>query len=91
MTISEQVVLSAVGQLIIFKFLTNESAKSVILTRFRAHFGDETLSRIQVYDWGKSLKEVRTEVENMRRLRLHLLQGKLWPEFFFGGGDLIAS
>jgi hypothetical protein len=49
--------------------------------RLRAQFGDEPLSRTQVYDWSNSFKEGRTEVENMRRL--HLLQLKLWPEIFW--------
>jgi hypothetical protein len=55
---SEQVVLSAVAQRIIIKFLTNEIVKPPeILMRLRAQFGDETLSRIQVQDWSKSFKE----------------------------------
>jgi hypothetical protein len=59
----------------VVKFVTNENVKTVdILMRLRAHFDDETLSRIQVYDWNKSFKEDRTEVEKMRRL--HLVQGK---------------
>jgi len=56
------------------------------LMRLRAQFGDETLSTTRVYDWSKSLKEGRREVENMRRL--HLLQGKLWLAFF---GTTMAS
>jgi hypothetical protein len=64
---------------IVLKFLTNENAKPAeILTRLGAQFGDETLSRIQVYDWSKSFKVSRMEVGNMRR---HLLQGKLRPAF----------
>jgi len=78
---------SAVAQRIIVKFLTNEKVKSTeIQARLRARFVDETLSRAQVYDWSKSFKEGRTEVENMRRL--HFLQGKLWPAYF---GTLKAS
>jgi hypothetical protein len=38
--------------------------------RFRAYFGEETLSRTHVYDWNKLFKEGRTEVENIRRLYL---------------------
>jgi hypothetical protein len=63
---SEQVVPSAVAQRIIVTFLTNENVKPAdILKRLRAQFGDETLSRTQVYDWSKSFEEGRTEVENM--------------------------
>jgi hypothetical protein len=51
-----------------------------ILKRLRVQSDDEILSRIHVYDWNKSFKEGRTQVEKMRRLRL--LQGKLWPAFF---------
>jgi hypothetical protein len=36
-----------------------------ILRRLKAQFGDETLSRTQVYDWSKSFKDGRTEVKNM--------------------------
>jgi hypothetical protein len=62
-------VLSAVAQRIVAKFLTNENEKPAeILMRPRAQFGDETLSRIQVYDRSESFKEDQTEVENMRRL-----------------------
>jgi hypothetical protein len=54
-TMSKQVVPSAVAQRFIVKFLTNEDAKPAeILKRLRAQFGDETLSRIQMYDWSKS-------------------------------------
>jgi hypothetical protein len=59
-----------------------------ILSRLRAQFGDETLSRTQVCDWRKSLKEGLIHVENMGKL--HLLQGKLWPAFLgFSGVFLI--
>jgi hypothetical protein len=51
------------------------------MSRFRAQFGDETLSRTQVYDLGESFKEGRTEVENMRKL--HLLQGKSYGQRFW--------
>jgi hypothetical protein len=69
------VVPSAVAQHI-FKFLTNLNVQPAdILMRLRAQFGDETLSRIQVYGWNKSFQGGRAEVENTRRL--HLLKGKL--------------
>jgi hypothetical protein len=52
---SVQVVLSAVERRIMVKFLINENVIStVILMRFRAQFGDETLSITQVCDWSKS-------------------------------------
>jgi hypothetical protein len=60
---SEQVVPSTVAQRIIVKFLTNENVKlAEILMTFRAQFGDETLSRTQVYDWRMSFKEGRKQV-----------------------------
>jgi hypothetical protein len=40
-----------------------------ILSRLRAQFDDGTLSRTQAYDWGKSLKEGWTEVENIPNMR----------------------
>jgi hypothetical protein len=65
---SEQVVSLAVTQPIV-KFLTNKNMKPAeILTRLRAQFSDETLSRTQVYDWSKSSKEAQTE-ENVPRVR----------------------
>jgi hypothetical protein len=73
------VVPSALSQCVTVKFLTDGNLKlAEILTRPRAHFGD--VSSTQVYDWSESLKENRTGVENMRRLRF--LQGKLRPTFF---------
>jgi hypothetical protein len=45
-----------------------------ILKGFGAQFGDEMLSRTQVYDWSKSFKEAQTEVEKMQRLQF--LRGK---------------
>jgi hypothetical protein len=49
------VVPSAVAQSSIVNFLTKENVNAAeILIRLRAQFGDETLSRIQVYDWSKS-------------------------------------
>jgi hypothetical protein len=83
-TTSEQVVPSTVAQHIIVKFLTNESVKPAeILLRLRAQFGDKMLSSTQMYERSKSFKEGRTEVENMRKL--HILQGKFRPSFFWGG------
>jgi len=77
-TITEKLVLSAVAQRIIVKFVTKENVKPAdILIRLRAQFRDETLSRIQMYDWTKSFEEGRTEIENTRRLQL--LHEKLWP------------
>jgi hypothetical protein len=62
---SEKMFSSAV----VIKCLTNENLKpDEILMRLRAQLGDKTLSKIQVHDWSKSLKEGRTEVANMRRL-----------------------
>jgi hypothetical protein len=75
-TMSEQVVSSAIVQRIVVKFQTNENVKPLeILMRLRAQLDDETLLRTQMYDWNKSFKEGRTEVENMRRL--NLLKGKI--------------
>jgi hypothetical protein len=83
-TMSKQVVLSAVAQRVIIKFLTNEKVKSAeVLMRFRAQFGDEMLSRTQVYGWSKSFTEGRTELGNVRRL--HLLRRKFRSAFFLGG------
>jgi len=74
----------AVAQRIIVKFVTNENEKPAkILMRFRAQFGNETLSRTQVYDLSRSFKEGRTEVVIMR-----IPQGKLWPAIF---GNMKAS
>jgi hypothetical protein len=57
-TMSEQVIPSAVAQRIIVKFLTNENVKPAdILKALRAQFYDETLSRIQVYDWNNPFQE----------------------------------
>jgi hypothetical protein len=73
----EQVLYSAVAQQIILTFLAKETVKPAeILTRLRAQSSNETLLRTHLYDWNKSFKEGRTEVENILR---HLLQGKIWP------------
>jgi hypothetical protein len=80
-TITEKLVLSAVAQRIIVKYVTKENVKPAdILIRLRAQFRDETLSRIQMYDWTKSFEEGRTEIENTRRLQL--LQGNYGQHFF---------
>jgi hypothetical protein len=66
---------------IIVKFLINENLKRAeIFVKLRAQFDDETLSRTQVYNWSKSFKEGRAEIENVRRL--HLPQEKLRPACF---------
>jgi len=81
-TMSEQVDPSTVAQRTIVKFLTSENVKPAeMLLRLRSRFGDETLSRTQVYDCNTSFKEGRTEVKNVGRL--HILQGKLRPALFF--------
>jgi hypothetical protein len=73
----------AVGQHIIVKCITSENVKSTeVPTKIRSEVGDETLSWAQECDWSKSFKECRTEVENMRRLRL--LQGRYSQSFFDG-------
>jgi uncharacterized membrane protein len=67
---SEQVLPSAVAQCVIVRFVTNETVKPTdILSRLRAQFAGETLSRTQVYDWRKSFRESRTKVENMTHAR----------------------
>jgi len=63
---SVRVVPPAVAQRIVVTFLTNENVKPAeILKRLRAQFGDETLSRIQVYACSKSFKEDWTVIEVM--------------------------
>jgi hypothetical protein len=88
---SEQVVPSAVAQCIMVTFLTNENVKPAdILMRLRAQFGDETLSRTQVYDWSKSFKKAehrlkRREDYNSARLVMSSIywdfQGVLFIDF----------
>jgi hypothetical protein len=64
--IGKQVVPLTVPQCIMVKLVTNENVKPAeILTRHRAKFGDETLSRTKVYDCSNSLEEGQTEVKNM--------------------------
>jgi hypothetical protein len=77
-------VISAVAQCFVVKFLANENVKLAnILSRLRAQFGDETLKEprdmTRVSQTEQSLKKMR---------RVHLLQIKLWPESF---GTLMAS
>jgi hypothetical protein len=86
-----KLVPSVVAQRIVVKFLTNENVKSAeILKSLREQFDDETLSRIEVYDWSKSFKEGRTEIENLRRL--HPLQGNLWQnDFWVSQGILFTN
>jgi hypothetical protein len=60
-TIHEQVVPSAVIQPIIVKLVTNGKVKPAEIMK-TAQFGDETLSRIQLYGRKKSFKEGREEV-----------------------------
>lgn len=63
---SEQVVPSAVAQRIVIKFLANEKVKPIeILIRLRKQFGNETLSRTQVFAWHKSFAGGRSEVQNL--------------------------
>jgi hypothetical protein len=84
---SQQVFPSAVAQRIV-KFITNENVKPTeILMRPRAQFGNEKLPRTQVYDWNKPFEEGRTQAENIQRT--HLLQGKLWPKFFWDSGGVL--
>jgi hypothetical protein len=84
------VIPSAVAQRILVKFLPNENVKPAeVLKRRRAQFDDKTPSRTQVYDWNESFKGGRSEVENMRRL--HLLQGKIWPELWELQGVLFVD
>jgi hypothetical protein len=57
-TISEQVVPSAVAQRTVIKYLRNGNVKPAeILKRLKAQFGDETFSRTQMYDGSKSFKD----------------------------------
>jgi hypothetical protein len=75
-TMSEQVVPSAVAQCIVVKFLNNKNVKLVeILMKLRARFDNKTLSRTQCISGVKSLTEGRKEIENIQRL--HTLQGQL--------------
>jgi hypothetical protein len=58
------VVPSAVVQHIIVKFLMNENVKPAeILTRLRAQFGDETLSRTQCMTGESHLKKDEQRLE----------------------------
>ena len=62
---SKQAVPASVAQRIIIKFLAKEGVKSSeILTKLLAQFGEETLSKTQVYEWSRKFKEGREKVEN---------------------------
>jgi hypothetical protein len=68
-TMSEQMISSAVAQRIIVKFLSNEQSSAIKHAQgSRCMAGD------------KSFKEGRTDIKNMPRQ--HLLQRMLWPVFF---------
>ncbi|KAJ8962841.1 hypothetical protein NQ318_001241 [Aromia moschata] len=65
-TMSEQVAPSSVVQRIIIKFLSIEGVRpSEIMTRFQAYFGDETLSKTQLYEWHKRFLAERERVQNV--------------------------
>jgi len=85
-TMNEQVVPSADEQSIIVKFLTNGNVKPAeILDRLRAQFGDETLSRTQVYDWYKSISGRPNK--GSKHVRTASSAGKLMASVF---GNLTA-
>jgi hypothetical protein len=49
---SAQVVPSAVPEGIIVKFLTKGKGKAAeVMTRLRAQFDDDALSKVQMHDW----------------------------------------
>ncbi|KYN34460.1 hypothetical protein ALC56_10947 [Trachymyrmex septentrionalis] len=63
---SEQQVPASVAQRVIIKFLTKEGVKPCeILTRLKVQYGDDTLSKTQVFDWAKKFKSGRESVENL--------------------------
>lgn len=62
---TEQEVPVSVAQRIIIRFLVNEGVKpSEVLTRLQAQFGDDTLSKTQVFDWATKFWDGRDRVEN---------------------------
>ena len=62
---SKQEVRKSVAQHIIIKFLLKEGTKSAeILRRLCAQFGEETLSKTQVYEWRKKIVAGREAVES---------------------------
>jgi hypothetical protein len=64
---SVQVILAAVAQRVVVKFLSNENMKPAeILTRLRAQFGDETVSRTRVYDELSHLKKAKQRLETCK-------------------------
>lgn len=69
-TMSESSVHCSVEQRIIIKFLTNEGVNSTeILTRLRAQYGDQCLSKSRVFEWSKSFRDGRTHVANEPHVR----------------------
>lgn len=61
----EQEVPTTVAQCIIIRFLANKGVKPTeILTRLQAEFGDDALSRIQVFDWIKKFRSGHDAVKN---------------------------
>jgi hypothetical protein len=59
---SEHVVSSAVAQHV--KFILIENVKPAeILMKLRAQFGDEMLSRTQMYDWSRLFRKVQTKTK----------------------------
>ncbi|KAG5328416.1 GVQW3 protein, partial [Acromyrmex charruanus] len=67
---SEQQVPASVAQRVIIKFLTKEGVKPCeILTRLKVQYGDDTLSKTQVFDWAKKFKSGRESVENVSHNR----------------------
>ncbi|KAJ8936702.1 hypothetical protein NQ318_002444 [Aromia moschata] len=71
-TMSEQVVPSSVAQRNVIKFLSIEGVRPFdILTRLQAQFGDETLSKMQSYEWHKRFSARRERVENESHDRHH--------------------
>jgi hypothetical protein len=81
-SMSVQVVPSAILQRIVVKFLTNAKVKSAeILKGLRAQFNDETLSRTQAYDGVSHLKEAEKSLKTCEDYTF-LREGKLWPLIF---------
>jgi len=70
---TEREVSPSVAQRVIIKFLAKEDVEPAeILRRLREQFGEQTLSKTQVYDWHKQCSNGREAVQNeshKRRLR----------------------
>ncbi|KAG5326632.1 GVQW3 protein, partial [Pseudoatta argentina] len=67
---SEQQVPASVAQRVIIKFLTKKGVKPcAILTGLKVQYGDDTLSKTQVFDWAKKFKSGRESVENVSHNR----------------------